>query len=700
MNVRPSTVVIEKVRPLINGGRYPVKRLIGERLEIYADLFKEGHDVVSALFKWRKAGTTAWQETPMTCVDPWTQDVWRGEGVFDEPGSHEWTIEAWGDLWKSWQHEWEAKFQAGQADLQTEILEGAGLVDNAGKLAAKGRAKADADTLQKITKEIKTAAPQRVNELAHDAELARLLWIYADRTLSSEYLCTFADTLEVFAPKAKADARYPRVWVERVRAGFAAWYEFFPRSAEGIGDRGSKFRDCLPRVEDAKAMGFDTIYFPPIHPIGITARKGRNNALNCQPGEPGVPYAIGNRHQKAPNGGGHKDVAPELGTLEDFRWLVGEINARGLEVAIDFALNCSPDHPYVEAHPEWFYHRPDGTIKYAENPPKKYQDVYPLNFHCANWRELWEELTSIIEFWCEQGVRVFRVDNPHTKPVHFWEYLIGRVQRRWPDAIFLSEAFTRPKMMRALAKVGFTQSYTYFSWRNTKRGLTEYLSELTQSDSAEYMRGNLWPNTPDILPSYLQFGGRPAFQVRAVLAATLAPVYGIYGGFELCENTGLEKKPWDVANSVRGFLELCDGDYKQLAREEYLDSEKYQFKARDWNAAGNIKALFTRLNELRRQNVALQQARNLRFVASEGDFLLAYAKSAPGNHLLIVVNLDAWQVQQGMVEVPLEQFGLGEKEAYEVEDLLTGDVFRWQGRRNFVRLAPWEKVAHVLRLRR
>jgi starch synthase (maltosyl-transferring) len=370
-----------------------------------------------------------------------------------------------------------------------------------------------------------------------------------------------------------------------------------------------------------------------------------------------------------------------------------------MEIAIDFALNCSPDHPYVAEHPDWFYQRPDGTIKYAENPPKKYQDVYPLNFYCAGWRELWDELTSIIEFWCEHGVRVFRVDNPHTKPVHFWEYLIGRVQSVWPDSIFLSEAFTRPKMMRALGKVGFTQSYTYFTWRNTKQGLTDYLNELAHSESRDYMRGNFFPNTPDILPSYLQFGGRPAFLVRALLATTLSPVYGIYSGFELAENAGLDKKDWNPAGDVRQFLALCDGDYKQLAREEYLDSEKYQFKSRAWEQTpGNLIDFITRLNRIRRDNAGLQQMRDLLFIPTENDLVLAYAKSARGNHLIIIVNLDAWHTQDTMVHVPLERYGFGEHQPYLVEDLLTGDRYHWQGRRNFVRLIPGEKPGHILRI--
>ena len=699
MLLRPASAVIENVSPLIDGGRYPVKRLVGEPLEIYADIFKEGHDVLVAMLKWRRLGARQWNEVPMECVDPWTKDRWRATCAFQENGAHEFTIEAWGDLWKSWQHEWHLKYDARQPDLRSETLEGAGIVENAAKLAGQRKKKADADWLAKVANEMKSASVERVQALSHDEELARRMWLHTDRSLSMEFVCTYAETQELFPPKAKVDARYPRVWVDRVRGGFAAWYEFFPRSAEGKPDSGSRLRDCVHRVEYAEAMGFDTIYFPPIHPIGITARKGRNNSLTCEPGEPGVPYAIGNRHQGCPNGGGHKDVAPELGTLEDFRWLVKEINSRGMDVAIDFALNCSPDHPYVAEHPEWFYQRPDGTIKYAENPPKKYQDVYPLNFYCENWRELWDELTSIIEFWCEQGVRVFRVDNPHTKPVHFWEYLITRVQAKWPDAIFLSEAFTRPKMMRALAKVGFTQSYTYFTWRNTKRGLTDYVNELAHSGSGETMRPNFFTNTPDILPSYLQFGGRPAFLVRGLLAATLSPVYGIYSGFELAENAGIEKKDWNPAGDPARFLELCDGDYRQLAREEYLDSEKYQFKSRAWEKTpGNLIDFMRRLNEIRHENPALQQLRNIQFLETENPFVLAYTKTAPGNHLLIVVNLNAWQPQDAMVHVPLEQLGLSEQHGFYVEDLLTGHRYRWQGRRNFVRLVPGQKVGHILRV--
>jgi starch synthase (maltosyl-transferring) len=730
MSPHPPTVVIENVRPLVEGGRYPVKRAVGEDLTVEADVFKDGHDVVCALLKWRQSGVTKWHETPMECVEPWTKDHWRGTCSFFEIGTHDVTIEAWGDTFRSWQHEFAAKFGAQEPNLTSETLEGAKFIESAALRAIAAGQQHDADRLREFSAAVRAGTPEQVNDLAHDHELEALMTSYADRSEATEFVLTAPDLVALVgapapkpvAKKAKgkgkkvvpepepvviepvpvAPTRYAQVWVDRERALFASWYEFFPRSAEGRGDKGSTFRDCLARVDDAKAMGFDVIYFPPIHPVGITARKGRNNSVVCEPGEPGVPYAIGNRHQKCPNGGGHKDVAPELGTLADFDWLVDEIHARGMEVALDFALNCSPDHPYVAEHPEWFYQRPDGTIKYAENPPKKYQDVYPLNYHNADWRALWDEITSVIEFWCEHGVRIFRVDNPHTKPVAFWEYLIARVQRHWPDAVFLSEAFTRPKMMRALAKAGYTQSYTYFTWRNTKQGLTEYFTELTQGDSPEVMRPNLFTNTPDILPSYLQFGGRPAFLVRAVLATTLAPTYGIYSGFELCENAGLWRADFDAGRDVRHFLNLCDWDYKQLAKEEYWESEKYQWKQRDWNAPGNIKDTITRLNRVRRDNRALHQLRNLRFVPCDNDLVLAYAKAtvARDNCLLIIVNLDPFHSQDAFVTVPLEDFGVSEGETYQVHDLLTGERFHWRGRLNFVRLNPSERVAHVFRVRR
>jgi starch synthase (maltosyl-transferring) len=414
------------------------------------------------------------------------------------------------------------------------------------------------------------------------------------------------------------------------------------------------------------------LYFPPIHPIGGTNRKGRNNAVTCEPGDPGVPWAIGGQ------AGGHKAVEPSLGTLEDFDWLQKEVRERGMEIALDFAINCSPDHPYVKEHPEWFYKRPDGTIKFAENPPKKYEDIYPINFRCENWRELWAEMKSIVLFWAERGVRIFRVDNPHTKPVAFWDYLIEGVRDKYPDAIFLAEAFTKPKMMKALAKAGFNQSYTYFTWRNSKQELIDYFTELTQTEMSEYFRANLWPNTPDILPFVLQEGGGPPFMIRVLMAATLSPLYGIYSGYELCENEALP------------------------GREEYLDSEKYQFKERDWNSPGNIKDWIARINQIRKQNRALQMFTNLRFYPADNDAILFYGKMTPArdNIILIVVNLDPFRKQNSLVHVPIEEFGQMESDEYQVHDLLNDTRYTWRGRQNYVELDPEMQPAHIFLVHR
>ena len=642
------SVVIENLQPLIDGGRYPIKRIVGEDLVVEADIFRDGHDVVAAILKWRVLGKRAWRETPMNFID---NDRWRGVCTLYDEDIHEYTVEAWTDAFRSWQGEFAKKFEAGISDLRSEALEGAALVEAA---ARRARDRADRKRLLEFSQQISTGANSEIRAIAQSGELAVLMATYPDRAAATQY-----------DPPL-------RVVVDRPAALIAAWYEFFPRSAEGRGDRGSTFRDCLQRVDDVRAMGFDVIYFPPIHPIGHTNRKGRNNSTTYEPGEPGVPWAIGSE------AGGHKAVEPSLGTLEDFDWLEKEVRKRGMEIALDFAINCSPDHPYVKEHPDWFYKRPDGTIKYAENPPKKYEDIYPLNFHCENWRELWAELKSVVLFWADRGVRIFRVDNPHTKPVAFWEYLIKGVREKYPDTIFLSEAFTKPKMMKALAKAGFNQSYTYFTWRNSKRELIEYFTELTQTEMNEYFRPNLWTNTPDILPFVLQEGGRPAFMIRVALAATLSPLYGIYSGYELCENEPLP------------------------GREEYLDSEKYQFKERDWNAPGNIKDWIARLNKIRKENRALQFYTNLQFHDADNDAILFYSKmtAARDNIILVVVNLDPHRKQNSFVYVPIESFGQMESDVYQVQDLLSGATYAWRGRRNYVELDPDIQPAHIFLVRR
>jgi len=642
------TAVIENLRPLVDGGRYPIKRVAGQDLVVEADIFKDGHDVVAAALKWRVLGENSWHETPMAYID---NDRWRGICTLYDSAIYEYTVEAWTDTFRSWQREFVAKFEARVSRLTSEALEGAALLKAASQRA---HDPADSARLLQLSQQIGAAENAEIKAIAESGALEVLMATYPDRSRATQY-----------APP-------PRVVVDRPVAQMAAWYEFFPRSAEGRVDRSSTFRDCLSRIDDAKAMGFNVIYFPPIHPIGHTNRKGRNNAIVCQPGDPGVPWAIGSE------AGGHKAVEPSLGTLADFDWLQTEVRARGMEIALDFALNCSPDHPYVKEHPEWFYKRPDGSIKFAENPPKKYEDIFPLNFRCESWPALWAEMVSIILFWAGRGVRIFRVDNPHTKPVAFWEYFVARVHEKYPDVLFLSEAFTRPKMMKALAKAGFTQSYTYFTWRNSKSELIEYFTELTQTEMREYFRANLWPNTPDILPFFLQEGGRPAFMIRVTLAATFSTLYGIYSGYELCESDALP------------------------GREEYLDSEKYQLKERDWNAPENIKDWITRLNQIRTENRALYFYDNLRFYHADNDAILFYGKMTPArdNIILVVVNLDPHRKQHSYVDVPIDQFGSMGGDVYQVHDLFSDVRYIWRGRRNYIELDPEIQPAHIFRVRR
>jgi starch synthase (maltosyl-transferring) len=460
--------------------------------------------------------------------------------------------------------------------------------------------------------------------------------------------------------------------VDRPQAGFASWYEMFPRSATDDPARHGTFANVIRRLPAIRAMGFDVLYFPPIHPIGTTNRKGPNNALLAGPDDPGSPWAIGNQF------GGHKAVDPGLGTLEDFEHFVANADALGMEIALDFAVQCSPDHPYVREHPEWFYHRADGSIKYAENPPKKYQDIYPLNFESPAWKTLWEELKSVILFWIERGVKTFRVDNPHTKPVGFWQWLIEEVQRDHPETIFLSEAFTRPKMLKVLARAGFTQSYTYFTWRNYKQEFIEYFTELTQSPVSEYLRGNLFANTPDILQPILQEAGKPAFKMRLALAATLSSVYGIYSGFELCENEAIP------------------------GTEDYLNSEKYEYKVWDWDRPGNIKDYVTTINRIRHENPALHEYTNLRFYQADNDNVLYYGKMTANhrNVVLVAVNLDPYHVQRSTIQVPIGELGIRPDEAYVARELITGARHSWAGEWQSLELDPHVEPAAIFAIER
>jgi starch synthase (maltosyl-transferring) len=636
------TVIIEYVSPTVDGGRYAVKREVGTMLTVEADIFKEGHDVLRAFLKYRRWDAMAWLETPMRYVD---NDRWAGTFLLSENTRWLFTIEAFPDAYRTWLADLVKRVDAGQ-EVRSELLEGAALVRSVAALAAG----ADREALEGYAAQL-TAAGDREAAVAaaREPRLAVLMDAWADRRGATW-----------------CEQEFP-VFADRERARFAAWYEFFPRSGRVPG-RHATFRDAEFQLRRAAAMGFDVVYLPPVHPIGHAHRKGRNNALTAQPGEPGSPWAIGS------GAGGHMAVHSELGTLDDFDRFVETARTLGLEVALDFAIQCSPDHPYVREHPEWFFHRPDGTIKYAENPPKKYQDVYPMNFYGEDPEPLWKEMRRILEFWIGHGVRTFRVDNPHTKPIKFWEWLIAELQSEHPDVVFLAEAFTRPKMMKVLAKIGFTQSYTYFTWRNGKQELIDYFTELTTPPVSDYFRGNLWPNTPDILHETLQRGGRPAFRMRLVLAATLSPLYGIYSGYELCENVPREP-----------------------GSEEYLNSEKYELKARDWGAPGNLASFITRVNAIRRAHRALQLVPTLRFYGAENPGVLWYARMTPEHDdaVFVAANLDAARMQHSFVEVPLGALGIGPDEPYRMHELLTDRIFEWRGPRGYVELDPEGSPAQI-----
>jgi starch synthase (maltosyl-transferring) len=642
----PSRVIIEAVYPEIDAGLFPIKRTVGEAVDVEADIHCDGHEVLAAVLRHRPQ-SGAWSEVLMS---PLVNDRWSATFTVSQPGWHEYTLQAWIDRFATWRRDLVKRVDAGQ-DVHSDLLEGAELV----RQTAKRVGGTDADWLCGQAAIIERGeAPARV-AAALDPALLAVMAREADRSYGHAY------------------ERVLKVWVDRERARFGAWYELFPRSCADEPGKHGTFRDVEKRLPYVSAMGFDVLYLPPIHPIGRQFRKGPNNTLTPGPDDPGSPWAIGGPE------GGHKAVNPALGTLDDFDRLMAAARRFHIEIALDIAFQCSPDHPYVKEHPQWFRHRPDGTIKYAENPPKKYQDIYPLDFECDDWENLWHELLSVVMFWADRGVRIFRVDNPHTKPFRFWEWLIRHVQEKYPDTIFLSEAFTRPKVMKYLAKSGFTQSYTYFTWRNTRHELTEYFTELTQTEVREYMRPNLFANTPDILPEYLQHGGPAAFRIRLVLAATLGATYGIYGPpYETFQATPVKPQS-----------------------EEYLDSEKYQVRHWDWESPNVFREFIALINRIRRENPALHYDHRLRFHPTDNDQLLFYSKttSDQSNIILVVVNLDPYHTQSGFVRVPVNEFGLGHGDSYQVQDLLTGAHFLWHGESNYVALDPGVS-AHVLRLRR
>jgi starch synthase (maltosyl-transferring) len=592
--------VIESVRPQVDGGRYPAKRAIGDEVVVEADVFADGHDAVAAELLFRFSGEKDWKRIAM---DFRHNDHWVASFRVEKLGRYEYTVRGWSDPFLTWRRDLVKRHDAGQ-DLAIDLKIGAEIL---------GTEIPDFDAAMQV----EIPPP------------------------SDESVVTYEKALEVV--------------VEPVRARFSSWYECFPRSYGGL-------RGMIDHLAYVEELGFNVLYLPPVHPVGITARKGKNNAVAAQPGDVGSPWAIGAKE------GGHKAIEPSLGSFEDFDRLVRAAKSRGIEIALDIAFQCSPDHPYVREHPEWFRWRPDGTVQYAENPPKKYQDIYPFEFEGEAWKSLWEELKSVFEFWIGHGVKIFRVDNPHTKPFAFWEWCIAELKKKHPEVIFLAEAFTRPRIMHKLAKLGFSQSYTYFTWRNLKSELAEYFTELTQHESREYFRPNVWPNTPDILHEYLQQGGRPAFIVRAVLAATAAANYGMYGAaYELMERTPREP-----------------------GSEEYLNSEKYEVKRWDLKRADSLAPLIARLNRIRNENPALHRDWNLKIHAIDNDQLLAFSKQEGDNQILVVVNLDVHHPQSGWIDFP----------PCTLHDLLSGGHYTWTTKRNYVELSPHTLPAHVFKVTR
>ncbi len=639
-------LVIEAVQPELDAGRYPVKRILGDSVRVTANIFKDGHDLISARVRYRGPGAATWREVPLAFA--YDADLWSAHFRVDQLGVWEFVVEAWPDPFRTWVSDLRKRLAAGQ-DVAPELLEGGVLLAR----AAKHRGSPLADKLK--------AASRRLSDTTVSAD-ERLSTAFDNDVLTAAYGPLVPEELSVFD-------RSFSIAVEREVARFGSWYELFPRSQAKEPGKHGTFADVEERIPELAALGFDVLYLPPIHPIGYTHRKGRNNARVAQPGDVGSPWAIGSHE------GGHTDVHPELGTLADFDRLVRTAADFKLEIALDFALQCSPDHPWCKEHPEWFFVRPDGSIRYAENPPKKYEDIYPINFWSSDRAGLWQACLDVMLFWIGHGVKIFRVDNPHTKPLAFWEWAIAEVHKRHPDAVFLSESFTRPNRMRALAKLGFSQSYTYFTWKNSAWELREYLEELAQPEMKECFRPNFFPNTPDILHEYLQTGGRAAFRIRLLLAAMLSPSYGLYSGYELCENRAV------AAGS-----------------EEYLNSEKYEIRQRNYNQFGNLKQDIAKLNRIRRENPALQRVENVTFLKTEYEQVLAFHKHAAGNDLIVIANLDPHRMHECMVHVPIEELGFTEDQMFEVDDLLTGNRHTWRGSRNYVRLDPNDKIGHVLRI--
>jgi starch synthase (maltosyl-transferring) len=644
--------VIDAVLPCVDGGRFKAKRIAGEPVAIEAHCFTDGHDKLRVVLRWKlKDSANPEYEIGMAALP---NDVWSAQFTPPQPGRYRYSVLAWVDHFESWRRELERREDA--ADIAVAIQVGAGLIDEAAARASGSDAAILSEWSGLLRGTLRQAAADvaAVKALALDPARADIVARYADRSLA------VAATLELI--------------VDRKRAAFSSWYELFPRSAAAHAGQHGTFKDVEKRLPYLAEMGFDVLYFPPIHPIGRVNRKGTNNSLRARPSDVGSPWAIGSAE------GGHKNILPQLGSFADFDSLLNVARALGIEIAMDIAFQCAPDHPYVTQHPVWFKHRPDGSVQYAENPPKKYQDIYPFDFETSDWRGLWNELKSVVDFWINRGVRIFRVDNPHTKAFGFWEWLIESTQRDHPDVIYLAEAFTRPKVMHRLAKLGFSQSYTYFTWRNTKQELTEYFTELSAGAGRQYYRPNVWPNTPDILAETLQSGLRPMYAARLILAATLSANYGIYGPtYELMESTPREP-----------------------GSEEYRDSEKYQLRHWTLQRPDSLWSLIARMNRIRRENAALQSDGGLHFCKIDNEQLIAYFKvdAASGNVILTVVNLDPHHAQSGWVDLDVGALKFDPEQPYQVHDLLSDQRYIWRGRYNYVLLDPQRSPAHVFRLRR
>jgi starch synthase (maltosyl-transferring) len=640
-------VVIENVSPEIDAGRFPIKRVVADTVSVEADVFADGHDQLAVVLSYQFEGDHGWQRTSMV---PLLNDRWHAKFAVQQVGNYFYRILGWIDDFATWRRDLLKRIAVGQ-DIGVQLLVGAELVRGTAE-RARGE---DRYRLAEFERRMRGDHGHRQPlEIVQSDELATLVARW-------------------YEPAAVAESNVLKVIVDRPQASFSAWYEMFPRSAGPKGKHGT-LNDVAAFLPYVASMGFDVLYLPPIHPIGRSYRKGANNAVDANSSDVGSPWAIGSSE------GGHKSINPELGTIDDFRALIRKAERLGIEFALDIAFQCSPDHPYVQDHPEWFRKRPDGSIQYAENPPKKYQDIYPFDFESPSWQSLWNELKSVFLFWIDEGIRIFRVDNPHTKPFAFWEWTIGEIRQEYPEVIFLSEAFTRPKVMYRLAKAGFTQSYTYFAWRDTKRELTTYFTDLTGSSVREYFRPNLWPNTPDILPESLQVGGRAAFMARLVLAATLAGNYGIYG------------PPFEHGWSVP----------REPGSEEYLDSEKYQLHHHDLDRGDSLKDFIARVNAVRRGSPAIAHSGALKFHEAQNDQIICYSRSTPDHSdiVLVIVNLDPHYRQSAWITLPMAEFDLPAERPYQMHDLLTDARYLWHGNRNYIELDPASSPAHIFRIRR